>query len=296
MKRTHGRAGWTLIELLVVFAIIGVVVGIALPAVQKFRKAADEAQRLNWLDQRRHGVTGPDREQPIAVLFIGNSLTQNGDADLPQMLSSLAKDSKKSPGLIVDVVAEGGQTLLGHWQKGIALEKLRSRKWDFVVLQEQSATPYFPELQQNFYDGSRMWGKEIRAHGAIPLFYMTWPRDTNPLNQHLLTKPYVFVASEKGDEVCPAGMAMASCKLGSPSFSLYPAGDYHPTTTGMYLISCTFFGWIYDVDPRGLPPTATVNGRQVVNLSASQALELQTYAHQANQDVKKLMRQQSWKE
>jgi prepilin-type N-terminal cleavage/methylation domain-containing protein/prepilin-type processing-associated H-X9-DG protein len=89
------RVGFTLLELLVVLGILGVVLGLALPAVQRAREAAARVQCLNKMKQvglalhnfhTTHGRFPPSRpQQPMTTTHEPDSLLSWMALILPQM-------------------------------------------------------------------------------------------------------------------------------------------------------------------------------------------------------------------
>src|SRR5262249_2059084 len=68
------RAGFTLIELLVVLAIIGILVGLTLPAVQKVRDSVKRANAQSEISQLGTGI-GAFKAKFGASMYIPNSFT-----------------------------------------------------------------------------------------------------------------------------------------------------------------------------------------------------------------------------
>ncbi len=274
-----------------VIGILAVLMALTLSAIQKVRLAG-RAERASWHQQRFLGAAVP-RQLPIKVLFIGNSYT--GTNDLPGMVLALSQANNARPGLIVDSHLVGGATLKKHWDDGVALEKIKSTDWDFVVLQEQSQTP-LPQFgrDQLFYPYSRLFAKEIRDVGAIPLFHMTWARPDTPGPQAWWTDSYVAIAKELNAECAPAGMALDKVKQALPHLQMFQDQGGHPTPAATYLVACVFYATIYDQTPQGLAPQVTMSSGTVA-LAPSDATVMQRCAWQALQEIKRRI-QPDWRQ
>ena len=82
----------------------------------------------------------PKKTKTKQILFVGNSYTRGIRDSFDKFVKSSGVDAH------VEYVTPGGRTLLQHAGDAKVAEKIKSRKWDFVVLQDQSQTPaYFPD-------------------------------------------------------------------------------------------------------------------------------------------------------
>ena len=180
-----------------------------------------------------------------SVLFIGNSFTYFNDG-LDRTLTELA------PGTVTAKVVAGGYTLEQHWNNGATQSKLHERRWDFVVLQEQSQTPVIDT--RKYYEYAAKFDAEIRRNGGRTVLLMTWERPDSV--QYGVTTSGLAAAvnglgTQLGVAVAPAGLAFARSLRERAGLALY-VNDGHPTPAGSYLAACVLFKTIFERSPVGL--------------------------------------------
>jgi hypothetical protein len=184
----------------------------------------------------------------LQVLFIGNSFTYFHD--LPKMISELAKAGKQRP-LHYERETPGGCSLEKHWKDGKALAKIQSRKWDFVVLQDQSQAPLLK--RESMFAHAKKLDAEIRMQGSKTILYMTWAVQNKPDNQATISKAYLDLSKELKAEIAPVGNAWEAALTADKQLVLHEKDKSHPNVTGSYLAACVFYATIYSKSPEGLP-------------------------------------------
>lgn len=126
--------GFTLIEVLVVISIIGILIGLLLPAVQRVREAADRTQSLNNLKQmalatllcndthnllppgvgwfpRQTGNPGPPSNQGTVFYFLLPFLEQDAIYRTTKGASYTATDGSGQPAVVPTFLAPGDPSL-----------------------------------------------------------------------------------------------------------------------------------------------------------------------------------------
>ncbi len=188
-----------------------------------------------------------DAEESQQVLFIGNSYTYQND--LPGMLAALGKAGGHP--FVVDKSVAGGFTLEQHWRQEKALAKIQSRKWDYVVLQEQSQLPFVdPDRMHKF---ARLLDAEIEKQGAQTVFFLTWARQNSPDKQEAINQGYQTIAKDLDAQVSPVGIAWQQALAADDELALYKSDKSHPTKAGTYLAACVFYATLTGESPVSLP-------------------------------------------
>ena len=205
----------------------------------------------------------PKAPEPLRVLFIGNSYTYFHNA--PELFAALARAAHPGREVRTQMVAVGGETLLSLWERSPAREAVRSGKWDYVVLQDQS------RLGDGLWDGRFVinaprllrWGTglfdaDIRRAGARTVLIQTWARRDLGQDQPALDHAFDSVAREFGALVAPAGLAWQRARKEQPAIDLYATDGSHPTPAGSYLLACVLlYALLPETGSGALPVTIT---------------------------------------
>jgi hypothetical protein len=214
-------------------------------------------------------IAAAQQRDTVNVLFIGNSYTYGND--LPGMFRGLAAAAGKR--VFVDESTIGGFSLEQHFNYKPTVDKILERRWNYVVLQEQSVGPTIPFYRDNvMFPVARKLDSLIKITGSRTVFFVTWGRKTGgqfTLGSHssilfkdyyqmqdTITAVYRRLGGELGALLCPVGPAWKMAYRANPRALLWDESDKsHAFPEGTYLAACTFYKTILGEDPIGIPYT-----------------------------------------
>lgn len=208
------------------------------------------------------------------TLFIGNSHTYLHY--MPQMLLELVKAEDRGFTLSVDQITGEGASLQWHWQNVSTLQKIRSKRWDFVVLQERSGGPL--EELRSFQRHARKLDEVIRKQGAKTIFYLTWANKSRSQTQETIAYAYKQIAKKLGAGLAPVGLAWIKAQTLDSELNLHHKDGRHANPIGSYLTACVFYAVLFNASPEGLPAALFIKGRMRPTQDEAQALFLQKVA------------------
>ena len=211
---------------------------------------------------------GSQPEQGLSVLWLGNSYTFVND--VPLLVSQLAAADGRS--LEYDSHAESSWTWKLHASSEETLSKISQRKWDVVVLQEQSRRPAYDSSQvcEESVPYLDILVDHIRTNNpdTVIQFYLTWGRPFGsasdcesqpqfcqfPSMQDALTLSYTeFACMNQPARVAPVGEGFRFFYGGDDFLNLYNnAGeDHHASATGSYLSAVAHYAALFNTSVVG---------------------------------------------
>ena len=208
------------------------------------------------------------------ILFIGNSFTARND--LPGLIATLA--AARGHRLESRLISAGGASLRTHWNAGEAQKAIKTGKYDYVVLQEQSTLPI--KNATRMHENVRLFDEAIKAAGAKTVLYMTWARKHAPETQKAITDSYISNGRELGAIVVPVGEAWKAFMRKHDTPVLHDEDQSHPTFAGSYLAACVFLAVLFKESPVGIKP-------DIAKLDAKDAERL----HKAAWDTRKAVKE-----
>ena len=169
--------------------------------------------------------------------------------------------------------AIGGYTF--DRDNNIVFRKPGGKLFDVAIMMDCSQCPVHPQLSSVFREFAAKNVATVRAHGAQPVFFMSWAYQDKPEMTATLARAYTLAANEHDALVIPAGLAFAESIRRKPELNLYVADKRHPSLAGTYLAACTVYASLFGKSPVGLGYTA--------GLDAATARHLQTVAWDVTQ-------------
>jgi hypothetical protein len=184
-----------------------------------------------------NAISSSPAPTPLKVLFIGNSYTYYHR--LPDIVAAMSARPESPRKFEVRMVAQGGASLLQHWEGAGARRALRGNPWDVVVLQEHSQVPFTHPQQLTRY--AERFAAEARTAGARTVLYVTWARRDRPEGQNTIADAYAAAAKAADADLAPVGAAWRIARMRWPALALHEEDGGHPSPTGAYLSACVLY-------------------------------------------------------
>ena len=245
------------------------------------------------LAQVKPAVTTLGPDFPKSEIFIGNSFFYYNNG-MPGHVSLLEKaaDPDHKQDYRATMVTIGGSgfdwhdvesyfrpNAIGGYsfdENNVVVFNKPGKLFDVAVMMDCSQCPIHPRLKTVFTEFARKNSEIVRAHGARPVFFMSWAYADKPEMTAQLAEAYTTAGNENNALVIPAGLAFARAVGKQPELNLYAPDKRHPSLAGTYLAACTVFAALTGRSP--------VGNAYLAGIDAPTARFLQTVAWETVQD------------
>ncbi|VBB46816.1 exported hypothetical protein [uncultured Paludibacter sp.] len=193
-------------------------------------------------------IENETKTDTVRILFIGNSFTYYNNG-VDYHLQKMSSADKPADSIIYEIekVAFSSYTLQTHYKDSTTTNKIKSKKWNIVVLQEQSSRPI--NNYSLFLEYATKLDNLIKNNGASTVLFMTWSLKDSPSDIDKISQSYYNVGEKLNAKVVPVGLVWDYFVENYPSVNLYFTDDKHPALTGTYLGACSFYYYLFNKNP-----------------------------------------------
>lgn len=193
--------------------------------------------------------------EPLSILFIGNSYTHMNN--MPGIFEKIAIKAGKQ--VHVEKNTQSGASFRVHAGREDMYVAIKSRKWDYVILQgysrefthrpeylDTATMPFLTQITDSIYKNNPC---------TNVMFYMTWGYETGFIEDpdvdtfdkmaDSIARGYQYVAEIFNVPIVPVGKVWKLVK-GKSAIDLYAPDRAHPSINGSFLIASTFFEAIFN--------------------------------------------------
>lgn len=219
------------------------------------------------------------------VLFIGNSFT-NYAYSVPGMFNGFAISAGIS--IQSDFNAPGGYTVLQHTTNATTQNKITSKKWDYVVVQDNlgNFAGNVGSIGSSVISAHQTLINQIKANDSCTriIFFAGWgpvggtssSDNTNACINRIHSNMILLNNNFFDEIVSPIGKAWITSMSQLPSVNLFHTDNMHASAAGAYITAATIFTTIFKKDITNLSFNST--------LVPSDAQALRTIAYNTVKD------------
>jgi hypothetical protein len=230
--------------------------------------AAAMSGSTGLLAQTKPKVTTLGPDFPNSEIFIGNSFFYYNNSMHSHVLAleRAADPAHKNDFRATSVTISGSgfdwhdvesyfrPNAIGNYsfddQNIVVFNKL-DKLFDVAILMDCSQCPIHPRLKPVFTEFAKKGADTARAHGARPVFFMSWAYADKPEMTAQLAEAYTVAGNANDALVIPAGLAFARAVAKQPELNLYAPDKRHPSLAGTYLAACAVFSALTGRSPIG---------------------------------------------
>lgn len=195
----------------------------------------------------------------MSVLFIGNSYTHMNK--MPEMFEQIALSKKMKIEVTMD--AKSNHTFKMHSERPELYQSIKSKKWDYVVIQgfsrelmydytqiDTASIPYFNKIVDSIYANNPC---------TNILLYMTWgykegsalmPETDSYLKMsERIANGYKYLSNIYDFPIVPVGDVYKYVREKYPDINLYQEDNQHPMPVASYLVASSFYSAIFKSAP-----------------------------------------------